>query len=162
MMFKWCYNIFLISLLVSDIKKMKKSSPSIYRDVHALLHMLCSHFSNFTFWFNLPSSTSYIIFAFPEQCTWWSGHQKSYRCSKHWSLHQALNLMVLDLHRRILCCMPSILIFCNKVRWWEPRKRSKDCRLKKQTIFLFLLIKCLIFNQIFSGILSLHIFVENI
>ena len=25
---------FLISLLVSDIKKMEKSSPSIYRDVH--------------------------------------------------------------------------------------------------------------------------------
>ena len=29
---------FLISLLVSDIKKLKKSSPSIYRDVHAVVH----------------------------------------------------------------------------------------------------------------------------
>ena len=37
-MFKWCYNIFLISLLVSDIKKMEKSSPSIYRDVHGYVH----------------------------------------------------------------------------------------------------------------------------
>ena len=104
--------------------------------------MLCSHFSNFTFWFSLPSSTSYIIFAFPEQCTWWSGHQKSYRCSKHWSLHQALNFMVLDLHRRILCCMPSILIFCNKVRWWEPRKRSifqTLWRLHHWTIFFLFL-----------------------
>ena len=29
-------NIFLISLLVSEIEKMEKSSPSIYRDVHGL------------------------------------------------------------------------------------------------------------------------------
>ena len=40
----------------------------------------------------------------------------------------------------------------------------KDWRLKKLTILIsiFLLIKCLIFNQIFSGILPLHIFVENL
>ena len=30
----------MISLLVSDIKKMEKSSPSIYRDVHGLAHAL--------------------------------------------------------------------------------------------------------------------------
>ena len=38
-MFKWWYNIFLISLQVSDIKKLEKSSPSIYRDVHGLSNL---------------------------------------------------------------------------------------------------------------------------
>ena len=43
-------------------------------------------------------------------------------------------------------------------------QRPKDWRLKKLTILIliFLLIKCLIFNQIFSGILPLYIFVENL
>ena len=35
----------MISLLVSDIKKMEKSSPSIYRDVHGLLHVKLLFFS---------------------------------------------------------------------------------------------------------------------
>ena len=44
-----------------------------------------------------------------------------------------------------------------------PKNAIKDWRLKKLTtlILIFLLIKCLIFNQIFSGILPQHIFVEK-
>ena len=40
---------------------------------------------------------------------------------------------------------------------------DKDCSEKKLTIFtpIFYVIKCLIFNQIFSGILPWHIFVED-
>ena len=51
-----------------------------------------------------------------------------------------------------------------QLRLLEIAWLNKDWRLKKLTILtlIFLLIKCLIFNQIFSGILPLYIFVENL
>ena len=52
----------------------------------------------------------------------------------------------------------SIILLFAKVR-----TKHKECSEKKLTIFnpMFYIIKSLIFNQSFSGVLLIHIFVEN-